>query len=65
MNHAITPEALSDLLRVPFTGEQLAAITSPLSSSAVIAGAGSGKTSVMSARVVWLVGTRQVLPDQV
>ena len=31
----------------------------------VIAGAGSGKTSVMAARVVYLVATGQVAPDQV
>ena len=30
-----------------------------------IAGAGSGKTTVMAARVVWLVATGQVRPDQV
>ena len=30
-----------------------------------IAGAGSGKTSLMAARVVWLVATGQVTPDQV
>ena len=31
----------------------------------MIAGAGSGKTTVMAARVVWLVATGQVAPDQV
>jgi hypothetical protein len=31
----------------------------------VVAGAGSGKTATMVARVVWLVGTAQVQPDQV
>ncbi|EDY48475.1 ATP-dependent DNA helicase [Streptomyces clavuligerus] len=30
-----------------------------------MAGAGSGKTTVMAARVVWLVGTGQVAPEQV
>lgn len=31
----------------------------------IVAGAGSGKTTVMAARVVWLVGTGQVAPEQV
>ena len=31
----------------------------------VIAGAGSGKTTLMAARVVWLVATGQVAPDEV
>ncbi|MGV8850789.1 MAG: ATP-dependent DNA helicase [Propionibacteriaceae bacterium] len=50
---------------VPFSDEQLAAITAPLEPTVVIAGAGSGKTTVMAARVVWLVGTGQVRPSQV
>ena len=31
----------------------------------IIAGAGSGKTTVMAARVVWLVGTGAVRPEEV
>ena len=31
----------------------------------IIAGAGSGKTTVMAARVVWLVGTGEVRPEEV
>ena len=45
--------------------EQLAAICAPLEPAVIIAGAGSGKTTVMAARVVWLVGTGQVLPEEV
>ncbi len=41
------------------------AITAPLAPGVIIAGAGTGKTTVMAARVVWLVGTGQVRPDQV
>ena len=37
----------------------------PFAPLLVIAGAGSGKTTVMAARVVWLVGTGQVAPEQV
>jgi DNA helicase II / ATP-dependent DNA helicase PcrA len=56
---------LSALLGVPFTSEQLAAATAPLGPAVVVAGAGSGKTSVMAARVVWLVVSGQLLPEQV
>jgi DNA helicase-2/ATP-dependent DNA helicase PcrA len=58
-------EELKELLGVPFTPEQLACITAPLTPGVIVAGAGSGKTTVMSARVVWLTGTGQVTPDQV
>ncbi len=43
-----------------FSPQQFAAITAPLEPAVVIAGAGSGKTTVMAARVVWLVATGQV-----
>ena len=56
---------LKALLDVPFSDEQIAAITAPLSPYVVVAGAGSGKTTVMTARVVWLVATGQVRADQV
>ena len=63
---AITsPDQLGDLLGIPFSEQQLAAITAPLEPGVIIAGAGSGKTTVMAARVVWLVGTGQVRPEQV
>ena len=60
-----TPADLVEAIGVPFSDEQLAAITAPLEPTVVIAGAGSGKTTVMAARVVWLVGTGQVRPGQV
>ncbi|MBW1598788.1 ATP-dependent DNA helicase [Streptomyces sp. JJ38] len=59
------PEQLKELLGIPFTGEQLACITAPPAPQVIVAGAGSGKTTVMAARVVWLVGTGQVAPDRV
>jgi DNA helicase-2/ATP-dependent DNA helicase PcrA len=59
------PEQLGELLRIPFTPEQLACVTAPLVPQVIVAGAGSGKTTVMAARVVWLVGTGQVAADQV
>ncbi|CAA9388400.1 MAG: ATP-dependent DNA helicase SCO5184 [uncultured Propionibacteriaceae bacterium] len=73
--HTLTPPAptrrlrdaddLIDALRVPFSAQQLAAITAPLEPGVIIAGAGSGKTTVMAARVVWLVGTGAVRPEEV
>ncbi|MEU7483179.1 UvrD-helicase domain-containing protein [Streptomyces sp. NPDC042319] len=59
------PEQLKELLGIPFTPEQLACITAPPAPQVIVAGAGSGKTTVMAARVVWLVGTGQVAPEQV
>ena len=62
-----TPEQLRDLLGEDFTfsPQQFAAITAPLEPAVVVAGAGSGKTTVMAARVVWLVATGRVAPGEV
>ncbi|MFI0900127.1 ATP-dependent DNA helicase [Streptomyces sp. NPDC020983] len=60
-----SPEQLKALLGIPFTPEQTACIVAPLAPGVIVAGAGSGKTTVMAARVVWLVGTGQVAPEQV
>lgn len=59
------PEQLKELLGIPFTPEQTACITAPPAPQVIVAGAGSGKTTVMAARVVWLVGTGQVAPEQI
>jgi DNA helicase II / ATP-dependent DNA helicase PcrA len=59
------PTQLREVLGIPFSEQQLAAIAAPLEPAVVIAGAGSGKTTVMAARVVWLVGSGQVDADQV
>lgn len=57
---------LCDVLKIPFSPEQLAAITAPIDrTQVIIAGAGSGKTSVMAARVVWLVGHLGMPPETV
>jgi len=61
-----TPEQLARLLRLPEpTREQAAVIGAPLGPMAVIAGAGSGKSETMAARVVWLIANRLVRPDRV
>lgn len=62
-----TPEDLQRVMQARFapSAQQWAAITAPLEPAVVIAGAGSGKTTLMAARVVYLVVTGQVRPDEV
>lgn len=60
-----TTEDLCEAIGIGFSDEQLAAITAPLEPGVIIAGAGTGKTTVMAARVVWLVGSGQLRPHQV
>ncbi|SFB74237.1 DNA helicase-2 / ATP-dependent DNA helicase PcrA [Nocardioides terrae] len=62
-----TPEELQAIMGEdhPASPEQWQAITAPLEPVVVIAGAGSGKTTLMAARVVYLVVTGQVRPDEV
>lgn len=50
-----TTADLCSLMGIAFSPEQLLAVTAPREPSVIMAGAGSGKTSVMTARVVWLV----------
>ena len=47
------------------TPEQVEVIEAPLEPLLVVAGAGSGKTETMAARVVWLVANGLVAPEQV
>lgn len=47
------------------TDEQRAIIEAPLVPALVVAGAGSGKTETMAARVLWLVANGHVAPEQV
>jgi len=47
-----SPVELIDALGISFSTQQLDAITAPLEPGVIIAGAGSGKTTVMAARVV-------------
>ena len=51
-------------IQIP-SDEQAVVIEAPLKPGVVIAGAGSGKTETMSARVLWLVHTGQVEPHQI
>lgn len=47
------------------TDEQVRVIESPMEPALVVAGAGSGKTETMAARVVWLIANKLVQPEQV
>ena len=42
--------------------EQLAAVTLPAQSALILAGAGSGKTRVLTTRIAWLIQTGQLSP---
>ncbi len=52
---------MSDLL-LHLNPEQLAAVTLPPENALILAGAGSGKTRVLTTRIAWLIATGQVSP---
>ncbi|MCK0111098.1 ATP-dependent helicase [Ornithinimicrobium sp. F0845] len=58
-------EIAAALGQLPPTDEQVAVIEAPLEPTLVVAGAGSGKTETMAARVVWLVVNGVVRPEEV
>lgn len=61
-----SPAQLARLLGLPEpTSEQAAVIAAPLGPMVVAAGAGSGKSETMAARVVWLVANGMVHPEHV
>src|SRR5277367_1706476 len=61
-----TPGQLARVLGVPEpTTQQAAVIGAPLGPMAVIAGAGSGKSETMAARLVWLVANGLARPERV
>ncbi len=61
-----TPVELARLLRLHApTPEQAAIIAAPVEPVLVVAGAGSGKTETMAARVVWLVANGYAHPDEI
>nr|WP_325209158.1 ATP-dependent DNA helicase [Salinibacterium sp.] len=63
---AISADTIADTLghHRP-TPQQRAVIESPLGPALVVAGAGSGKTETMAARVLWLVANGHVAPGQI
>ena len=61
-----SPSEIADTLRLPPpTPQQEAIIAAELGPALVIAGAGSGKTETMAARVLWLLANGHVQPSQI
>ncbi len=56
-----TPDVASPLLH-NLNPEQLAAVTLPTGHALILAGAGSGKTRVLTTRIAWLLQTGRVTP---
>ncbi|MDP3778169.1 UvrD-helicase domain-containing protein [Methylotenera sp.] len=53
---------MQDPLLAGLNNKQLEAVTLPQESALILAGAGSGKTRVLTARIAWLIQTEQVSP---
>ena len=64
MNHPAVVDRPSRLLE-GLNPEQLAAVTLPAEPALILAGAGSGKTRVLTTRVAWLIQTGQLSPGGV
>jgi DNA helicase-2/ATP-dependent DNA helicase PcrA len=61
----VTTSDLTKVLGFNPSAEQMVAITAPLEPSMIVAGAGTGKTTVMAGRIAWLIMTQQVAPDRI
>ncbi|MFA7351062.1 MAG: UvrD-helicase domain-containing protein [Methylotenera sp.] len=62
MNSQIYSAPAQDPLLAGLNDKQLEAVTLPQQSALILAGAGSGKTRVLTARIAWLIQTGQVSP---
>ena len=56
------PQTAASPLLAPLNEEQLRAVTLPAEAALILAGAGSGKTKVLTTRIAWLLQTSQVSP---
>jgi DNA helicase II / ATP-dependent DNA helicase PcrA len=65
MNEPIPPAGEAPALLRHLNPEQLAAVTLPARPALILAGAGSGKTRVLTTRIAWLMQTGQVSPGGV
>ncbi len=61
----LTPGQLTEVFGFELSEQQWNAVSAGLMPSVMIAGAGSGKTTSMSARIAWLVGSGYVRPENV
>src|SRR3546814_13102123 len=61
--HALNQPISSDSLLSGLNNKQLEAVTLPHQSALILAGAGSGKTRVLTTRIAWLIQTGQVSPQ--
>ncbi|MET0351847.1 MAG: UvrD-helicase domain-containing protein, partial [Rhizobacter sp.] len=64
MHSPVPPDSTSPLLH-NLNPEQLAAVTLPARPALILAGAGSGKTRVLTTRIAWLIQTGQLSPGGV
>ena len=62
MSAFFTPARMSPQFLAGLNEEQLEAVTLPHQSALILAGAGSGKTRVLTTRIAWLIQTGQVSP---
>jgi len=62
MNSQNPHSTTQDPLLAGLNNKQLEAVTLPQQSALILAGAGSGKTRVLTARIAWLIQTGQVSP---
>lgn len=56
---------LKEILGFALSEQQLSAVKAPREPAVMVAGAGSGKTTSMSARIAFLIGSGYVTPEQV
>ena len=61
----LTREQVDNLTGLVLTDEQWQCVSAPLEPFVIVAGAGTGKTAVMAARVLWLVGSGLVAEHEV